>query len=115
MKKLNWTLAGAWSFSAAFSALLFLLLSTQLAAQEELEVKGVLFEGNKAIAEAELSKVIKTRKGKEFNQRVHRVDKTLITNYYQLKGFLKVFVELDYRKEGDQIYAIVEGQVIQVL
>lgn len=90
----------------AFSALLFLLLSTQLAAQEELEVKGVLFEGNKAIAEAELSKVIKTRKGKEFNQRVHRVDKTLITNYYQLKGFLKVFVELDYRKEGDQIYVV---------
>jgi len=106
MKRLSWTLAGAWNFSAAFSALLILLFSIQLAAQEELEVKGVLFEGNTAITNAELSKVIKTRKGKEFNRRAHRVDKTLVTNYYQLKGFLKVFVELDYRKEGDRIYVV---------
>ncbi|MGH1363802.1 MAG: BamA/OMP85 family outer membrane protein [Calditrichia bacterium] len=106
MKKLSWTSAGDSNSKTILVLATVLLLTLSCFAQEKLKVVDVLFEGNASIPAEEFKRVIKSRKGLEFNQRVHRVDRTLLTNYYQLRGFLKVFVEVEYRKEGDKIFVV---------
>ncbi len=88
----------------------FLLLPAVVLAQ--LKVEKIEFQGNRRVAASQLKQIIKSREGKAFNFRLLKLDQILLTNYYTTHGFLNVFVEGSFKREGDRVtiqYMINEG------
>ncbi len=106
------TLTGNTTFKL-FLLLVFFALITPLTLQAKLRVKSITFEGNKFIKSSELKEIIKISEKKEFNSKLYRLDKIIITNYYLGKGFLNVWVDEEVERKGDNIdviYKISEGR-----
>ena len=106
------TLTGSTIFRFVF---LFLIIGSILPAsiQAKLRVKTIVFEGNQSIKSSELREIIKTSENKEFNSKLYRLDKIIITNYYLGRGFLNVWVDEEVNRKGDNIsviYKISEGR-----
>lgn len=118
MTKSNSMLAGNSIFSvAAILAGLLLLASLggpqkALSAESKIKVKKIEISGNKHFKSSELKKLLKSREGKRFNPRLMKLDQILLTNYYQINGFLNVFVDTDFERKLNHVilkYAINEG------
>lgn len=112
----NWISTGKSSFSlAAAIAVLILaaLLGSPVRGQSNLEVHRIAFSGNTFVPDKALSDIIKARKGESFNAKNLRLDPILISNYYQMQGFVRVYVTGDFERNGDRVtitYTIREGQ-----
>ncbi|NOX37007.1 MAG: BamA/TamA family outer membrane protein [Calditrichaeota bacterium] len=79
---------------------------------QQLKVERILFEGRQAFSEGQLKDIIKSREGKPFNAKLMKLDQILLMNYYQLHGYLDVYVSADFKRDGDRIhirYSIREG------
>ena len=102
--------------NTTFKLFLLLIIFTLIAPfpiQAKLRVKSITFEGNKFIKSSELKEIIKISEKKEFNSKLYRLDKIIITNYYLGKGFLNVWVDEEVERKGDNIdviYKISEGR-----
>ena len=102
--------------NTTFKLFLLLIIFTLIAPfpiQAKLRVKSITFEGNKFIKTSELKEIIKISEKKEFNSKLYRLDKIIITNYYLGKGFLNVWVDEEVERKGDNIdviYKISEGR-----
>lgn len=100
----------------ASKRLLFIFLCLLLGFQSlraELKVKKINFDGNLSYKSSELKQILKTREKKEFDNKLLRLDKIILTNYYLARGFLNVWVETDIRRQGEKIevyFTISEGQ-----
>jgi len=78
-----------------------------------LHVRSIVFKGNRSFSDHKLSKIIKTHEGEVFHTRLLKLDQMLLKNFYQLQGFLNVYVEATFRKRMDKItviYKILEGK-----
>ncbi len=89
-----------------------LLICLPILGWAQLKVAEIEFQGNRRLTDAQLREVIKSQKGKPFNFRLLKLDQILLVNYYTTRGFLDVFVEGDFKRDGDKvniIYRINEG------
>jgi outer membrane protein insertion porin family len=112
MTNLKLTLTGNTTFKLFLLLTIFTLIAP-LPIQAKLRVKSITFEGNKFIKSSELKEIIKISEKKEFNSKLYRLDKIIITNYYLGKGFLNVWVDEEVERKGDNIdviYKISEGR-----
>lgn len=100
----------------AFKRVLFIFLCLFLGFQSlraELKVRKIIFDGNLSYKSSELKQILKTGEKKEFDNKLLRLDKIILTNYYLARGFLNVWVETDIRRQGEKIevyFIISEGQ-----
>ena len=78
--------------------------SAGLLANTDLEVKKIEFLGNAAIEDGELRELLKSREGDNFNNRFINLDEILIANYYRLRGYLQIYVDGSFRREGKKIF-----------
>ena len=112
MTNLKLTSTGNTTFKLFLLLIIFTLIAP-LPIQAKLRVKSITFEGNKFIKSSELKEIIKISEKKEFNSKLYRLDKIIITNYYLGKGFLNVWVDEEVERKGDNIdviYKISEGR-----
>ncbi|MCB0301538.1 MAG: hypothetical protein KDE52_15885, partial [Calditrichaeota bacterium] len=72
-------------------------------AQSNLKVRKITFSGTDAFPEKELKNLLKSQEKKKFNARFANLDRILLTNYYQMRGFLNVYVDYKVNKDGDEI------------
>lgn len=59
----------------------------------EKEIEKIQFLGARFSGESDLIDIIQSEEGDEFEPRILKLDKILLTNYYKKNGFLDVFVE----------------------
>ncbi len=93
--------------------LLILLFSAFSLQAGRLKVDKIIFIGNHSFKSSALKKILKTEEKKPFNNKLLRLDRTLLRNFYQGKGFLDVWVEASFKRKGDKItvtYRISEGK-----
>ncbi len=108
------TLAGAGNFKRVLLCgllSLFLLAGPLFAGR--LKVERIEFVGNRAFTVRQLKEVIKTERKKPFNNKLLNLDRILLTNYYQMHGFLDMWVDARFKRKGDKIfvtYTISEGK-----
>jgi len=79
------------------------------------EVTQINFSGVHSLQEKELKSLLHSEVGDEFDARLVKLDKILLTNYYRSKGFLtiQVFDSLTIRRAQEDVhifYRIIEGQ-----
>ena len=82
-------------------------------AATDLKVEKITFIGNSFFSAKELKKIIKSKAKKPFDARLMKLDQVLLTNWYLRNGFLKVFVNTEFRRKANQIfleYTINEGK-----
>ena len=107
------TLAGN-TISKAISFGWILLLLTAFSLQAgRLKVDKIIFEGNHSFKTSTLKKILKTEEKKPFNNKLLRLDRTLLRNFYLNNGFLDVWVEASFKRRGEKItvtYRISEGR-----
>lgn len=84
--------------------LLLLIFTFTSFAATDLKVEKISFIGNKSFSAKELKKIIKSKNKKPFDARLMKLDQVLLTNWYLRNGFLKVFVEADFRRKATQIF-----------
>ena len=102
-------------FKALFALAIFLLLPLQ-PAFAELKVKKIIFEGNQSFKTSELKPLLKTKEKKTFDNKVYRLDKIILTNYYLARGFLNIWIVSEVERTGenlDVIFKISEGKRFQ--
>ncbi|GAB4375231.1 MAG: hypothetical protein Kow0042_20480 [Calditrichia bacterium] len=78
-----------------------------------LKVEQVQFKGNHSIKSSQLREILKTQKGKPFDNKLLRLDRILLRNFYITRGFLDVWVETEIDRKGNKItitYEIAEGK-----
>jgi outer membrane protein insertion porin family len=100
--------------ATVFKHLLWLILfSIHLSQAAGLQVEKIIFNGNTNIKNSELKSLLKTKEGELFDNKLLRLDKTLLQNYYQRHGFLNVWIESQIDRHGnkiDVIFNISEGR-----
>ncbi len=82
-------------------------------AQQKLKIAKITFTGTKTFSPKSLKELLKSKEKKHFNARFANIDRILLTNYYQLNGFLNVYVDYKVNKDGNKIFLefqINEGQ-----
>ncbi len=113
MTGLRLTLAGAGNFKQlSLTFFLLLMIGTSVLAGR-LKVERIEFVGNRTFTARQLREVIKTERKKPFNNKLLNLDRILLTNYYQMHGFLEVWVDARFKRKGDRIsvtYTISEGK-----
>ncbi len=97
------------------SVLLLILLSAVFStlAAAGLKLEKIRFEGNQHFKDSRLAKLIKSKENKPFNNKLLRLDRTILTNFYQQEGFLNVWVDSKVDRNGDKInvtFSINEGR-----
>ena len=102
MTNLKSILNGASIFRLIF---LTLALPVFLLAQN-LKIDKVEFRDNAKISSNDLRKIIKIQKGDVFNNKLLRIDETILTNYYQKMGFLEVWIDPKVERAGNKIHVI---------
>ena len=78
-----------------------------------LKVERIVLHGRQAFSEGQLKEILKSREGRPFNAKFMKLDQILLVNYYQLHGYLDVFVSSDFKRDGEKItivYTIREGR-----
>jgi outer membrane protein insertion porin family len=81
--------------------------------QAEFKVGKIIFEGNESYKNNELKEILKTREKKEFDNKLLRLDKIILTNFYLTRGFLNVWVAEKINRQGERVdvhFLISEGQ-----
>ncbi|MCK4894879.1 MAG: hypothetical protein KAT07_12965, partial [Calditrichia bacterium] len=109
---LKLTLAGA-IVSKKLAAILISIFLFIQPARADLKVHKIVFEGNHSIESSQLREILKIKEKKEFDNKIYRIDKIILNNYYLSKGFLNVWIETDINRKGDQvdvIFNISEGK-----
>ncbi len=101
--------------SSHFFLLTILLLAANNLSGQIYEITEIRFRGVSAIPEEELIDLIHSGEGDEFDARLVKLDKILLTNYYRKNGFLTILVfdslTIDNLNRSVAIlYEIVEGQ-----
>jgi len=96
-----------------FSLLIFLLIAAH--SGYAFEVTQIEFSGVHSFKEKELKSLLHSEVGDEFDARLVKLDKILLTNFYRSKGFLtfQVFDSLTIRRSEEDVhifYRIIEGQ-----
>ncbi|MEJ2636287.1 MAG: BamA/TamA family outer membrane protein [Calditrichia bacterium] len=71
-----------------------------------LKVDVIRFTGNEHFSNSELRALIKSEEKKPFNNKYLRLDVTILTNYYQNRGFLNVWINSDIERRGNKINII---------
>jgi outer membrane protein insertion porin family len=105
-------LAGAIASEKLIVCLIFIFLFIQ-PAWADLTVREIIFEGNLSIESSQLIEILKIKKKEEFDNKLFRIDKIILKNYYLSRGFLNVWIESDVDRRGDQadvIFRITEGR-----
>ena len=105
-------LTGATASKKLLLTFLCLILGFQTL-RAELKVDKIIFEGNQSYKSSELKEILKTREKKEFDNKLLRLDKIILTNFYLTRGFLNVWVEGEINRQGEKAdvrYTISEGQ-----
>ncbi len=59
---------------------------------QDFEIDSLTFVGNKSFEREELQDIIQSGEGEDFDARLVKIDKILLTNYYRSQGFLTVEV-----------------------
>lgn len=90
-------------FSTYLLAIWLCLFGGMAVAQTNLKVRKITFSGTDAFPEKELKSLLKSQEKKKFNARFANLDRILLTNYYQMRGFLNVYVDYKVNKDGDEI------------
>ncbi|MCK5455330.1 MAG: BamA/TamA family outer membrane protein [Calditrichia bacterium] len=109
---LKLTLAGA-IVSKKLAAILISIFLFIQPARADLKVHKIVFEGNHSIESSQLREILKIKEKKEFDNKIYRIDKIILNNYYLSQGFLNVWIETDINRKGDQvdvIFNISEGK-----
>ncbi len=99
-------------FKTTIFCLVFQVFSVSLYATSGLKVEKMSFIGNQSISDNKLKQILKTEEGKTFNPRFLKLDQILLTNYYNLQGYLDVYVSSSFSREANKIhveYHIKEG------
>ena len=79
----------------------------------ELKVKKIIFQGNNNFKTSELKPLLKTKEGKTFDNKVYRLDRIILTNYYLSRGFLNIWIDSEVKRSGenlDVVFSISEGR-----
>jgi len=98
-------LAGGTVFNRLlFSFILILISINYLTAS--IKVDKIVFEGNISFENSQLKKIIKSQEKEEFDNKILRIDKIILQNFYLGQGFLKVWVESELLRRGDKITII---------
>ncbi|OPX33580.1 hypothetical protein B1H10_05550 [candidate division KSB1 bacterium 4484_188] len=106
-------LNGALIFKVLLVGLLFLCLTNGSLFAGRLKIKELVFVGNHHFSANELRGILKSKPGALFNNKLMRLDRILLRNFYQSKGFLEVWVETGIKRSGENItikYTIAEGK-----
>jgi outer membrane protein insertion porin family len=94
-----------------FFALLFIFFIQPAFA--DLKVKKIIFQGNNSFKTSELKPLLKTKEGDSFDNKIYRLDRIILTNYYLSRGFLNIWIESEVERTGenlDVIFNISEGK-----
>ncbi len=92
-----------------------ILLTFTLSLSQSLEVSEISFKGLISFSEDELTDILHSEEDEEFDARLVKLDKILLTNFYRQNGFLTVtvfdsLIINSVTKEVKVIYELVEGQ-----
>lgn len=87
-----------------FSFILILISINYLTAS--IKVDKIVFEGNISFENSQLKKILKSQEKEEFDNKILRIDKIILQNFYLGQGFLKVWVETELSRRGDKITII---------
>ena len=95
--------------------LILILLSSVRTTAQDLKVKKIQIISAQAFGRNELEELLHTEKNQDFDARLVKLDKIVLTNYYLKNGFLtvEVFDSLVVRKSENQVdvyYRIREGR-----
>jgi len=95
--------------------LFLMLLTCTMAFSQSLEISEINFKGVVSFEEDELTDLLHSEEDEEFDARLVKLDKILLTNFYRQNGFLtvNVFDSLFINRETKTvkvIYELVEGQ-----
>lgn len=107
------TSSGALVFRILLLTIVFFCLANSPLHAGRLRVKELVFIGNRHFPTDELRGILKSKKGEPFNNKLLRLDRILLRNFYQSKGFLEVWVETGIKRSGENItikYTISEGK-----
>ncbi len=94
-----------------YSLFILLLTKTVLAA----EIEKIHFKGDRTFSGRELREVVHSRKGENYEPRLVRLDKLLLTNFFKSKGWLEPQIRdslnyLDGRKKVELFYIVEPGR-----
>jgi len=92
-----------------------ILLTFTISLSQSLEISEIRFKGVNSFSEDELIEILHSEEDEEFDARLVKLDKILLTNFYRQNGFLvvTVFDSLFINRETmtvKVIYELVEGQ-----
>ncbi len=92
-----------------------ILLTFTLSLSQSLEVSEISFKGLISFSEDELTDILHSEEDEEFDARLVKLDKILLTNFYRQNGFLTVtvfdsLIINSLTNEVKVIYELVEGQ-----
>lgn len=99
------TLAGDIVFKKMKTVLIIILVSIQMGVAS-LKVEKILFEGNISFKSKDLKALLKTQEKEDFDNKLIRIDRKLVTNFYLGNGFLNVWVEAEFDRRGEKINVI---------
>ena len=91
------------------------LLTCTISFSQSLEISDIYFKGIETFSEDELTEIIHSEEGEEFDDRLVKLDKILLTNFYRQNGFLTVTVDDSVIINRETmtvqiIYELAEGQ-----
>ncbi len=92
-----------------------ILLTCTISLSQSLEISEISFKGVVSFSEDELTDILHSEEDEEFDARLVKLDKILLTNFYRQNGFLTVtvfdsLIINSVTNEVKVIYELVEGQ-----
>jgi outer membrane protein insertion porin family len=92
-----------------------ILLTCTISLSQSLEISEISFKGVVSFSEDELTDILHSEEDEEFDARLAKLDKILLTNFYRQNGFLTVtvfdsLIINSVTNEVKVIYELVEGQ-----
>lgn len=92
-----------------------ILLTCTISLSQSLEISEISFKGVVSFSEDELTNILHSEEDEEFDARLVKLDKILLTNFYRQNGFLTVtvfdsLIINSVTNEVKVIYELVEGQ-----
>ncbi|GAB4332105.1 MAG: hypothetical protein Kow0037_09300 [Calditrichia bacterium] len=91
------------SFKYNKHILLTIFLLVSLGFAEGLKVEKIIFNGNEHCSVSELKKILKSQENKPFDNKLLRLDRQLIRNYYISRGYMDIWVESSVAKRADKV------------
>ncbi len=100
---------------AQIKVICLILLTCTISLSQSLEISEINFKGVVSFSENELTDILHSEEDEEFDARLVKLDKILLTNFYRQNGFLTVtvfdsLIINSVTNEVKVIYELVEGQ-----